>query len=797
MPVKQVFCPAHYEILDGAFGTMLQQAGLGPGEIPELLCLQRPELVENIHRQYVDSGAGILCANTFGANARKLAGTGSSVRQVVQAAVTLARRACKGRQVRVALDVGPLGELLEPNGTLSFSEAYDMYRELVLAGTSAGVDLILFETMTDLYELKAGVLAAKENSDLPVLASMSFEQNGRTFTGCCVESMAATLTGLGVDGLGINCSLGPVEILPLARRLCAATPLPVFIKPNAGLPDPATGRYATSAADFCEQMQPYKALGVAAVGGCCGTTPQTISLLAASFGHACPPTRRFVPQSVVCSPTQAVTIDRVTVIGERINPTGKKRLKEALRQGDLDYILQQGLAQAQAGARILDVNVGLPEIDEVAMLPRVVKALQGVCELPLQLDSTNPQALEAALRVYNGKPIVNSVNAEEAVLQRLLPICKKYGAAVVGLTLDEKGIPQAAAERFALAEKIVAAAQQAGIPKEDVCIDCLTLTASAQQEAVAQTLLALRMVRERLGVQTVLGVSNISFGLPRRDLLNTAFLTLAMGAGLRLPILNPNAAYMMDAVRSFNVLMNVDKDAGAYIRCYADSAAPVAAQKAAPVSGNASAQGQDSLFAAVLQGLAAQAEQATRQALLQTEPEQLVNDVLIPALDEVGARFEQGRFFLPQLLQAAGAAQAAFAVVDAAMAASGVQTVSKGKIVLATVKGDIHDIGKNIVKTVLKNYGYTVIDLGRDVPPAAVVQAASSEQAPLVGLSALMTTTLPSMEQTIRALRAAGLTCKVMVGGAVLTPAYAKTIGADYYAKDAKAAVDIAKQVLG
>lgn len=789
--MNKLFSEDRTLLLDGAMGTMLQKSGLKLGERPDLLSLTNPGLVERVNRAYVEAGSDLICANTFGSNAKKLAGCGHSVERVISAGVAAARRAVAGTPARVILDVGPIGELLEPAGSLRFEEAYEIYREVVLAGWRAGADLVKFATMTDLYEVKAAILAAKENTPLPVLAAMTFEANGRTFTGCTVEALALLAEGLGADGVGINCSLGPAEIYPLARRLCAATNLPVFVKPNAGLPDPATGAYSVGPEQFSAELARFHALGVSAVGGCCGTTPEYVACLAQAFRDKPPVRRAPVRRSAVCTPTRTVEIDTVRVIGERINPTGKKRFQQALRDGDMDYVLAQAVEQANAGADILDVNVGLPGLDEAAMLARAVKAVQGVCELPLQLDSTKADALEAGLRVYNGKPIVNSVNAERAVLDRLLPLCKKYGAAVVGLTLDENGIPPKAEARFALAERIVAAAEAAGIPRADVYIDCLTLTASAQQEAVLETLKAVRMVKERLGVHTVLGVSNISFGLPCREQINTSFLTLAMAHGLDLPILNPNAEAMMAAVASFKVLYNLDRDSRAYLARYAGQAAPRPAEAAHAEAADVS------LRDAVLRGLKAQAAEAARAALRETTPEELVNTVLIPALDAVGDGFEKGTLFLPQLLQSAGAAQAAFDVVKGAIAASGNAGGGKGKIVIATVKGDIHDIGKNIVKTLLENYGFDVIDLGRDVAPEAVVDAVRAHGVRLVGLSALMTTTLCSMEETIAALRAAGLPCRVMVGGAVLTPEYAKKIGADYYAKDAKRSVDIAKEVLG
>lgn len=775
--------------LDGAMGTMLQKSGLKLGERPELLCLEHPETIERIHRMYLDAGSEIVYTNTFGANAHKLDGTGHTVEEIIFAAVTVARRACEGRDAKVALDIGPIGELLEPAGTLSFEEAYEVFREMVTAGASAGADLVVFETMTDLYEVKAGVLAAKENTELPVFVTMTFEPNQRTFTGCCIESMVAVLEGLSVDALGINCSLGPSEIFPIAKRLSECTALPLIVKANAGLPDPETGLYDIGPADFAAQMMPYAALNLKYVGGCCGTTPDYIRELYALLADKEVLPREVVCKTVVCSPTLAVTVDGVRVIGERINPTGKKRFQQALREGDLNYILSQGVQQAEAGAHILDVNVGLPGVDETEMMRTVVKNLQGVVDLPLQIDSSNPDAIEAGLRAFSGRAIVNSVNGEPKVLERILPIVKKYGACVVGLTLDSGGIPEKAEERFTIAERILNTALSYGIPKENVFIDCLTLTVSAQQSGALETLKAVCMVHEKLGLHTVLGVSNISFGLPNRELITHSFLTLAMSNGLDLPIINPNVRTMMDAVAAFNVLYNVDRDSAAYIERFAD--APAAAQAIAPVAGIID------IHYAIAKGLKEDARRLTRELLLQHDELTIINTMLIPALDRVGDRFERGEIFLPQLINSAGASCEAFDVIKDSIVKKGAASISKGKIIVATVKGDIHDIGKNIVKVILENYGYQVIDLGRDVPVEVVVDAARREDVRLIGLSALMTTTLPSMAETIKALHASGHACTVFVGGAVLTPEYAAEIGADYYARDAKQSVDIAKKILG
>ena len=782
-------------------GTMLQAAGLPLGARPEALNLEDPALIESIHARYAAAGSRILCANTFGASAHKLAGSGYTVEQVVDAAIRCARRAAQPYGSLVALDIGPLGELLEPAGTLPFEEAVEAFAEIVRAGAAAGADLILCETFTDLYELKAALLACRENCGLPVLASMSFEAGGRTFTGCGVESFAAAARGLGADALGINCSLGPKEILPMARALCGAVPgdYPVFVKPNAGLPRADGSGYDITPQLFAMQMKPYRELGLFAAGGCCGTTPDFIRALHRVFdGCAVGREARPLP-SVLCTPVQRVVVDGITVVGERINPTGKKRFQQALREGDMDYVLAQAISQAESGAAVLDVNVGAPGVDEPALMEQVVKALQSVVSLPLQLDSSNAAALERGLRVYNGKPIVNSVNGEQAVLDKLLPLCKKYGAAVVGLTMDERGIPKTAAGRVAIAARIRDAALAAGIPLEDIYIDCLTLTASAQQEDVMATLDALRACKEELGVRTVLGVSNISFGLPCRPYLNTAFLTMAMYAGLDLAIMNPASEEMMGAVYAYGVLSGRDKQSGRYIARYAGRTMP--SQAAQPAAPQASAPEETSaggpyapLMKAVEQGLKGEAAAHTRALLAGHEPLDLVDHALIPALDAVGAGYEKGTLFLPQLLQSASAAQAAFEEIKAAVAKNGAPGSSKGKIVLATVKGDVHDIGKNIVRVILENYGFEVLDLGRDVPPEKVVEAVRESGARLVGLSALMTTTLKSMAETIEALHKAKLDCKVMVGGAVLTERYALKIGADWYAKDAKRSADIAKE---
>ena len=801
MQIREVFDRKRFVLLDGGMGTQLQTRGLQPGQKPELAALEMPDTLTAIHADYARAGADILLANTFGANAKKLAGCPCTVEQVVSASIACARSAAAETGALVALDIGPLGELLVPAGTLSFEDAYAEFAQVIRAGAAAGADLVFLETMTDLYELKAAILAAKENCALPVFTSMSFESRGRTFTGCTVESYAVTAAGLGADAVGINCSLGPKEILPFAQRLCRSVPagVPVFVKPNAGLPNP-DGSYNLNAAEFAAEMKAYASIGVSMVGGCCGTTPAFIAKLQQTFAPLVPAEKIPIRRSCLCTPVRFVEVDGITVVGERINPTGKKRFQQALREEDMNYVLEQAVSQVEAGAQVLDVNVGAPGVDEPALMPKVVKALQSVTSLPLQLDSSNVQALENGLRVYNGKPIVNSTNGEQEKLDAILPLCKKYGAAIVGLAIDERGILPAAEDRVAIARRITEAALAVGIPREDIYIDCLTLTASAQQKDVLATVQALEACKKELGVRTILGVSNISFGLPCRGYLNTTFLTMAMSAGLDLAIMNPNTPEMMAAVRAYRVLTSQDKQSSDYVAAYADvqiQTTQTSKSAATVAEVGAAAPGGDALFEAVRRGLKAEARAAADAALTMREPLDVVNASLIPALDAVGDGFEKGTVFLPQLLQAATAAQAAFESIKAKIAASGQAQGSKGKIVIATVKGDVHDIGKNIVRVILENYGYDVLDLGRDVAPERVVEAVRQTGAKLVGLSALMTTTVPNMQATIGALHAAGLDCKVMVGGAVLTPDYARNIGADYYCKDAKASADLAKQLLG
>lgn len=793
-------------ILDGAMGTMLQKAGMSSDETTTHFGQEHPEILRDIHKQYVDAGADIIYAATFGINRYKMEELDVTLDEAVKTAMDAANAAkaeaaAEGKEVMVALGLGPLGELLEPMGTLAFEEAYDAFGEVISAAVKYGADLAVIETMTDLYEVKAAVLAVKENSELPVIVSMSFEENGRTFTGVSLEAMAVTLEGLGVDAMGINCSLGPAQILPMAKELRRLTDIPVFAKPNAGLPDPTTGAYDITCEQFVETLAGYLDEGINMIGGCCGTDPEYIRGLADYRDSFVVTEARSTAekQLKVCSGSTVVTVDHVTVIGERINPTGKKRLKQALLDEDFDYILSQAIEQIDAGAEILDVNVGVPSLDDVKMLPRVVRQLQSITGLPLQIDSSNPEAIEAALRVYNGKAIVNSVNGEEKVMDAILPAVKKYGAAVVGLTLDENGIPPTAEERFEIARRILEKAKSYGISEENVIIDCLTLTASAQQKEADETLRAVRMVKEKLGLKTALGVSNISFGLPARPVVNRTFLTLAMENGLDLPIINPNVEDMMASIFAYNVLKNVDRNAVKYIERYADAeiGTSIISQKKDRGLTESSDKGGTvhDIFYCIEKGMKGDTVNAV-SALLETCDEMdVVNDYLIPALDKVGRGFEKGTIFLPQMLQAAMAAQAGFDVIKERLAASDKETVSLGEVVIATVKGDIHDIGKNIVKVIMENYGYKMIDLGRDVPAEKIVDVVKEKNIKLVGLSALMTTTLKSMEETIASVKEAAPDCRVMVGGAVLTADYAAQIGADYYCSDAMKSVEAAQEV--
>ena len=780
-------------IFDGGMGTLLQARGLRGGELPELWNLSHPEAILEIQTAYADAGCDILKSNTFGANRLKLARVGKTVQEVIPAALSIARKASAGRTA-VALDIGPSGKLLEPYGDLSFEDAYDLFREMILAGRD-NADLILIETMSDTYEVKAAMLAAKENCDLPIVVTYTFDESGRLLMGGDIEAAVTLAESLGAAAVGMNCSLGPEQMEQFVPRLLHSTALPVCINPNAGLPVTVDGKtsYPVAPEEFCDYAVRFAESGAALLGGCCGTTPAHIRLLSEAIRGKPVPKRDVPAKTVVSSYRCTVTFgDRPVLIGERINPTGKPRLKQALRSGDFDYLCDEALDQTEHGADILDVNVGLPDIDEPAVMEEAVTLLQSVTTAPLQIDTSNLEAMERALRLYNGKPLVNSVNGKEESLHTVLPLVKKYGAAVVALTLDENGIPDTAEARVKIAEKIIRTAESYGIDRRDILVDTLTMTVSTGAQNAEITLDALDTIRHKLGVHTVLGVSNISFGLPRREILTSTFFTMAMQRGLSAGIVNPLSDELMKSYRAFCALAGLDSGCKAYIEAYANTAAAPdvrtgAVQQAAPA--------QDmTLHRAIVKGLCEQAGTLTDAALKDIPPLDIINGMLIPALDEVGQGFERGTVFLPQLLMSADAAKEAFNRIKANLADKGIQEKKKGSIVLATVKGDIHDIGKNIVKVLLENYGFDVIDLGKDVPPETIVQTAIEHDIRLVGLSALMTTTVPSMEETIRQLRRAH-DCKVMVGGAVLNPEYAEAIGADFYSKDAMGSVRYAERL--
>ena len=796
-------------VFDGAMGTMLQQAGLEAGELPELLCLTNPEEITGIHIQYVEAGSEVVTANTFGANRRKL-GDAASVADVFAAAIACGK--ASGAKY-VAADIGPTGALLEPLGTMPFDEAYELFAEQVRAADAAGADLFIIETMADLLEMKAAILAAKENSDLPIFATMTFGEDGRTFLGTSPQIAAIVLSSLGVDVLGVNCSLGPNDLRPMVSEMLKASTVPVMVQANAGLPrvdDDGNTVFDIQAPEYAEAVAGMIEDGVSVVGGCCGTTPAHMAALRTLIDNHTPSPRHRKPSMSVTSAQTVVDLPcdghKIAVIGERINPTGKKRLQQALRDGDLDYVVSQGISQQEQGADILDVNVGLPEIDEVKVIQQATEQLQGSTLLPLQIDSTDPAAVEAAVRRYAGKPIINSVNGKQQIMDEIFPLVAHYGANVVGLTLDEGGIPDTAEARFAIAERIVAEAARYGIGPDRILIDCLVMTASTNQRQAEQILRAMSMCKERLGVKCALGVSNISFGLPARPLLGSVFLAAAFGAGLDAPIMNPGSKRFMDTVYSYRVLSVEDEGSTGYIERYAGwtdpykiAANPAAAQSAstdtAPAASTTASADDDPIRHMVVSGRKGEIAAETKRLLADHDAMDLINNHFIPALDEVGVLFDQGKFFLPQLMASAEAARVGFDTIKRLMPAG--EIADKGKICVATVKGDIHDIGKNIVKMLLDNYGYTVFDLGRDVDPQEVLKTVQERDIKLVGLSALMTTTVVAMEETIKLLHAEVPGVKIIVGGAVLTPEYAKQIGADYYAKDAAESARIAEEVFG
>ncbi|MCI8511002.1 MAG: dihydropteroate synthase [Lachnospiraceae bacterium] len=816
---------------DGGTGSLLQAQGLKPGELPETWNLLHPERIVRLHLDYLDAGSDVLTTNTFGANRFKFKKEdGFSVKEIVTAAVKNARAAIRrAGHGFAALDLGPTGKLLRPYGELEFEDAVTAYKEVAEAGTKAGADLIIIETMGDSYEMKAAVLGAKEGSLLPVFATVTLDEKGKMLTGGGVEAVTALLEGLGVDGIGLNCGLGPIQLLPFVRQMASIASVPILVNPNAGLPRSQNGQtvYDIDSDAFAAAMQEIALAGASLLGGCCGTTPEHIRKMRAACEAIPLPEITDKERTVISSYSHAVTFGgRPVLIGERINPTGKPRFKQALRERDLTYILNVGAAQQESGADVLDVNVGLPGIDEPAVLEEVVKELQSVLDLPLQLDTSNPEAMERAMRCYNGKPLINSVNGKREVMEAVFPLVKRYGGVVVALCLDEAGIPKTADGRIEVAKKIYKTAASYGIGKKDILVDALCMAVSSDKNGALTTLETVRRVRDELGGKTVLGVSNVSFGLPMREHINAAFFLSALWNGLSAGIINPNSAAMMAVYDSFLVLTAQDENCGRYIAAYAEKEAEKKRERAEKAqrrsesgmagAGNmpgpkglaggtgqpdvlVKAAGADGEFPelrrSILRGMPEAAGRAAEAALAAKDALELINKELIPALDEVGQGFEAGTVFLPQLLMSAEAAKAAFAVVKERLAADGSEQKKRGTVILATVKGDIHDIGKNIVKVLLENYSFEVMDLGRDVPPEEIVKAAVERHAPVVGLSALMTTTVPSMEATIAALHKDAPWVKIMVGGAVLTKEYADSIGADAYCKDAMASVNFASSV--
>ena len=782
---------------DGGMGTLLQEKGLQAGELPEIWNLTHMEEVIEIHRDYFEAGSDIVLTNTFGANALKFQDSEYELEDIVTAAVIHVKEAAylgvhDDREVYTALDIGPTGKLLKPMGDLDFEDAYQAFAQVMRWGEAAGADLIHIETMSDTYEMKAAVLAAKEQTSLPVFATMIFDEKGRLLTGADVRSAMAMLEGLGVDALGINCGLGPEQMLPIFQEIVSHTSLPVIVKPNAGLPKQKDGAvyYDVTPKEFVRVMEKIVDGGAAVIGGCCGTTPGHIRNMTESFERRAVKKVDHKEETVVSSYGAAVVLDDCpVVIGERINPTGKKRLKQALKEQDFDYILKEGIRQQELGAQILDVNVGLPDIDETAMMREAVSRLQSITSLPLQIDTVDPEALESAMRIYNGKPMVNSVSGKQESMDQVFPLVKKYGGVVVGLTLDESGIPDTAEGRIRIAGKIIKEAEKYGIRKKDLVIDVLTMTVSSDPGSARVTLDALRGVKEKFGVATVLGVSNISFGLPNRAALNANFYTMALEAGLDAGIINPASEDMMCSYRSFLALTGQDPNFEGYIGQYGGTEASETGKKHPETSGEMP------LEAAIEKGMKKEAAWAAEQLLKEQDSLSIINRYLIPALDRVGKGFEKGTVFLPQLLMSADAAKQAFSVLKEAMPAQIEGEKDRPKVILATVKGDIHDIGKNIVKVLLENYSFDVLDLGKDVPPEDILKKAVDEDVKLVGLSALMTTTVASMEETIRLLRREKPDCRVMVGGAVLNQEYADMIGADFYGKDAMQSVYYAQEI--
>ena len=799
---------------DGGMGTLLQERGLAPGELPETWNIARPQVIREIHRSYVEAGSDIVLTNTFGANALKFHAEDCSLEQTVKAAVRLVKEAAEEadaaaaetscadndkRTVYTALDIGPTGKLLKPMGDLDFEEAYEAFKEVMVWGEEAGADLIHIETMSDTYELKAAVLAAKENTSLPVFATAIFDERRKLLTGADVPAVIALLEGLHVDALGINCGMGPEQMMPVLEEYVKYSSLPIIVKPNAGLPKQRDGQtyYDISPDEFAGYMEKIVSMGACVIGGCCGTTPGHIKAMADRCGkmQVVPPTEK--EYTVVSSYGQSVFLGEGSkIIGERINPTGKKKFKQALKEHDLEYILREGITQQDNGAHILDVNVGLPDIDEPAMMKETVQELQSVVNLPLQIDTVDADAMEAALRIYNGKAMVNSVSGKQESMDKVFPLIRKYGGVVIGLTLDEDGIPAGAEGRVRIARRIIDEAAKYGIRKKDIVIDALAMTISSEPDGAKVTLETLKRLRDEVGVNTVLGVSNISFGLPSRPVINAAFYTMAMMNGLSAGIINPSSEDMMKAWYAYHALMDLDANCERYIGRYSSTQSSGGGSGAAGASPSGIGQKSTlSLRESIEKGLKEDASLITTHLSEEQDPLEIINTELIPALNHVGDGFEKGTVFLPQLLMSAEAAKSAFAVLKDKMDKSGKVQDKIGTIVLATVKGDIHDIGKNIVKVLLENYSFDVIDLGKDVPPEKIVETVLGKDIRLVGLSALMTTTVGSMEETIRQLREKAPGCRVMVGGAVLNQEYADMIGADFYGKDAMQSVRYAQKL--
>jgi len=782
-----------FVLFDGAMGTMLQRFGLRPGQLPEQLNLTDEEKIIGIHEMYLEAGADIISANTFGANAKKLKKTGLDQSEVIRAALLNAKKAISrsGKEAYIAYDAGSIGMLLEPLGTFTFEEAYAMFKSQAILAQRHGADIILIETMTDIAEMRAALLAFKENCSLPVICSMTFDENKRTLTGTDPETMVHILQGLGADAIGANCSLGPAELYPVIESITKVCRVPVIIQPNAGLPVYSDGvaLFTCGVDEFVLHIEKLVDLGTTIVGGCCGTDPQYTAALKRMLGKKS--YKRTLPEhrAVVCSPSKTFYIDQgITIIGERINPTGNKQFKLALKDGDLDRAVFEALEQKKHGAHILDVNVSLPGMDEISILEKLALELAYVVNLPLQFDSINSEAIEQALRVYPGKAIINSVNGKQSSLETILPIAKKYGALLVCLCMDDEGIPTKYEDRVKIAENIIQCASEHGINKNDLLIDCLVLTASAQQKEVLETLKAITLLKTRHNVKTILGVSNVSYGLPNRELLNSTYLAMALYAGLDAAIIDPTSSAYMDTIRAFSVLGAIDQDAEIFIKHYGKS--QVVSQ-----SIPSDRTDEHSITNLILDGNKSGLKNAVNNISSKADPVSLIEEHIVPSLRAIGQLYEAGQIFLPQLIRAAETAAVAFAVVKEILTDKDESTIQKGTIALATVKGDVHDIGKNLVKVVLESYGYNVIDLGKDTQPKFVSDTVLKNDVKLVGLSALMTTTLPAMEQTIKLLRNTSPRCVIMVGGAVLTEQYAKKIGADYYCKDALSGVKVAEAV--